>query len=246
MKLKLIISYVGTNYCGWQIQTKQNSPTIQNELEKALFSIFNEPIRVVGASRTDSGVHADEQVAHCVLPFTPKNMQWQRAINNLLPHDIRIVDALEVGESFHAHLDSTGKIYTYSLWTHESYTPPKLYPFVHHCGKVDFSKIEQAIPYLQGTHDFKSLENAGTELVHTVRTLEYICIKNISEHYYDIEFKGNGFLKQMIRNIVGLLVFIGQGRIEAYEIPSILEAKKRTALFPTAPAKGLTLTKVLY
>ncbi len=248
MKLKLLISYVGTNYCGWQIQekTKAYTPTIQAELEKAFFRILKTPIRVIGASRTDSGVHADEQVAHCEIPFNPKNINWQRAINTVLPHDIRIKHAVEMDDDFHAQFESCGKIYNYSLWTDVSYVSPRLYPFIWVCGKVDFDLIEKALPFFIGKHDFKSFQNTGTELAHTVRVMEYIKIHNLSDYHYSVEFKGSGFLKQMIRNIIGLLVHVGQGKINYMQVKDIIEAKERTPIYPTAPAQGLTLTKVLY
>ncbi len=250
MKLKLLISYVGTAYCGWQIQERNDDipqlPTIQNELEQAFLRIFKIPVRVIGASRTDSGVHAEEQVAHCTLPFEPKNMRWEPAINNQLPHDIRVKEVTIVDDSFHAHMGSTGKIYTYTLWTNRNFTPPRLYPFSWSCGAVDFEKINQAIPYLLGTHDFKAFQNTGTLIERTVRTLEKIEIIQVSEYQYDFIFKGSGFLKQMIRNIMGLLVYVGKGRVEVDAVKSILEAKVRDSIFPTAPAQGLTLNKVLF
>ncbi len=249
MKLKLFISYVGTNYCGWQLQDLGESiyrPTIQAELEKAFEELFKVPTRIYGASRTDSGVHAEEQIAHCILPFEPKNIVWERAINNLLPHDIRVMKAIKIDDKFHAQFDSIGKIYTYSLWTNPTYTPPKLYPFTWSCQNLDMQKIEKAIKLLVGTHDFKSFQNAGTSIEKTVRNLEQIEIKHISEHQIDFIFKGNGFLKQMVRNIMGLLVYVGIRRIEISQIENIFEAKERTAIFPTAPAKGLSLTKVIY
>ncbi len=241
-----MISYVGTHYNGWQIQEKTSLPTIQGEIEKALFALFKKDIRVIGASRTDSGVHADEQVAHFILDFEPKNVRWQQALNINLPFDIRIKQACVVDENFHAQKDSTGKIYSYSLWHDKNYVPPRLYPFTWLCGKTDLTKIEEALPLLIGTHDFASFQNMGTELHHTVRTLHDIYIEKISDNQSLFYFKGSGFLKQMIRNIMGLLVAVGKNKVKVEEVQAILEAKKRKNTILTAPACGLTLTKVLY
>ncbi len=255
MKIKLVVSYVGTEYKGWQIQEiAKNSthvgleqvPTIQGEIEKALLALFDKEIRVVGASRTDSGVHAEGQVAHFVIDFEPKNVNWQRALNVNLPFDIRIVEAKQVDDSFHAQMDSIGKIYTYSLWADKSYVPPRMHPYTWPCGKVDFEKIQQALPYLIGRHDFASFQNVGTELHHTVRTINSISIEHISENESLFYFEGNGFLKQMIRNIMGLLVAVGKNKIPITRVGEIVEAKKRQDTILTAPAKALTLKKVLY
>ncbi len=237
---------MGTHYNGWQVQEKTVQPTIQGEIEKALFALFQKDIRVIGASRTDSGVHADEQVAHFILDFEPKNMRWQQALNINLPFDIRIKEAKVVDDSFHAQKDSIGKIYSYSLWHDRNYVPPRLYPFTWLCGEVDLNKIEQTLPLLIGTHDFAAFQNTGTDLHHTVRTLHEIKIEHVSKNESLFYFKGSGFLKQMIRNIMGLLVAVGKNRLEIDEVKTILESKQRRNTILTAPASGLTLLKVLY
>ncbi len=248
MKLKLLISYTGTQYAGWQVQEKSHTlmPTIQGEVEKSLSLLFHQDIRITGASRTDSGVHADEQVAHCTIPFYPNNIAWLQALNNNLPEDIRIKDVQLVDDSFHAQYKSIGKIYTYTLWTNRNYISPRLTPFAWSCGKLNFEKIEQCIQYLIGTHDFKSFQNIGTEIQSTVRTIYAIDVVHSNEYQCDIIVSGDGFLKQMVRNIIGLLVYVGKEKISPLEAKSLLEAKFRNSIFPTAPAKGLTLTKVLY
>ncbi len=246
MKLKLLISYVGTRYAGWQVQENKEILTIQGELERAFLKTLKKEIRIIGAGRTDSGVHADEQCAHCIIPFEPKNIQWQRALNKVLPPDIRIKEVTEIHDNFHAQHDAIGKIYTYTLWTNRQYIPPKFAPYAWVCGELNYHLINEAISYFVGLHDFASFQNAGTEIKNTQRTLHSIEVTHISNNQSDIIFYGNGFLKQMIRNIIGLLVHIGQKRISPNQVEEILNLKKRTNLFPTAPAQGLTLTKVLY
>lgn len=248
MKLKLLISYVGTQYRGWQIQEHASlrMPTIQGELERAFMEVTGERVRVIGASRTDSGVHAEGQVAHCSISFAPKNIHWQKAINTRLPHDIRVKAVEEVDESFHAQFDAKGKEYTYSLWNNSLYIPPRQYPFSWMYDGLDYSKIEEALPFLIGKHDFASFQNTGTELEHTVRTIKDISFEHISQEEVIFTFKGNGFLKQMIRNLMGLLIFVGRKRITPEQVKDILEAKQRNNTLPTAPARGLTLKKVFY
>ncbi len=248
MKLKLLISYTGTQYAGWQVQELSHTymPTIQGELEKAFAILFKEPIRVLGASRTDSGVHADEQCAHCTIPYYPRNIVWLQAINNLLPLDIRVKEVTLVDDDFHAQFSSKGKMYTYTLWTDRNYIHPRLTPFAWMCGELNFEKIEEAIPYFIGTHDFKCFQNVGTELYTTERTIYSISLKHISKAQCDIVISGNGFLKQMVRNMAGLFVSIGKGKISTLQAVDILNSKCRNSIYPTAPAQGLTLTKVLY
>ncbi len=247
MKLKLLLSYVGTHYAGWQIQElNKDILTIQGELEKAFFTLFNESIRIIGASRTDSGVHAIEQCAHCIISHYPKDIAWNRAINNLLPEDIRIKSVEIADDNFQAHVDSTGKIYKYTLWTDRDYIDPRLAPFAWVRSPLDYKKMEEASKMLLGEHDFASFQNVGTDVDTTIRTLHKIEFKHISDKECEIYFYGNGFLKQMVRNLIGFLVHVGSNKLEAKKLEEILASKKRTNIFPTAPAHGLTLVKVLY
>ncbi len=247
MKLKILLSYVGTHYAGWQIQElNDNVLTIQGELEKAFNLLFNERIRIVGASRTDSGVHALEQCAHCTLLCDPKDIAWNRALNNVLPEDIRIKSVEIADENFQAHVDSIGKIYKYALWSDRDYIDPRLNPFVWTRTNLDYKKMEEAAQMLLGEHDFASFQNVGTHLESTIRRLDKIEFKHICEKHCEIYFYGNGFLKQMVRNLVGFLVHIGTNKLTIDSLEGIFEAKKRTNIFPTAPAQGLTLVKVLY
>ncbi len=247
MKLKILLSYVGTHYAGWQIQElNKNVLTIQGELEKAFYTLFNESIRIVGASRTDSGVHAIEQCAHCTISSKPKDIAWNKALNNLLPEDIRIKSVEIAEDNFQAHVDSIGKIYKYSLWTDRDYIDPRLAPFAWVRSPLNYKKMQEASVKLLGEHDFASFQNVGTDVDTTIRTIHKIEFKHISDKECEIYFYGNGFLKQMVRNLVGFLVHVGSNKLEVDTLEEILEAKKRTNIFPTAPAHGLTLVKVLY
>ena len=250
----LVIAYVGTAYNGWQIQartTGQPLPTIQACIEQAVAHILGERVHVHGSGRTDAGVHADAQVAHLDIPEHRTSLNWQLALNTLLPRDIRIVAARLVPETFHAQRDAVGKTYEYRLWLYRPYTPPKLYPFVWACGPVDVALMDKACTYLIGTHDFAAMRNSGTDVFSTERTIFRITHapdtpvpNNCRELIWT--FEGKGFLKQMVRNLMGLLVAVGQGKILPETIPLILESRDRQKSPQTAPARGLTLKRVHY
>ena len=253
-RLKLTIAYVGTQYYGWQTQARKNAaplPTIQTLIENAVAHVLGEHVHVHGAGRTDSGVHADAQVAHLDIPASRAAMNWQLALNTLLPRDIRITEAVIVPNTFHAQHSAIRKTYEYRLWLSRRYTPPKLYPFVWACGPVDVAKMDAAARYLLGKQDFASLRNAGTDLNTTVRTMLAIT-RTPDGPLHDDEcdlrwtFEADGFLKQMVRNSMGLLVAVGRGKLQPDDIPDILNACDRRTAPLTAPACGLTMKKVWY
>lgn len=248
-RIKLTIAYVGTAYCGWQIQQGHSAsqPTIQAALEEAASRIVQSPVRMYGSGRTDAGVHAKGQVAHMDVPPKHAHTSWQRALNRYLPHDIRIVDAEVVHDTFHAQFDALRKSYHYRLWHGTSYTPPDIYPFVWACGPVDSARMEAAAAHLVGTYDAAALQNAGTPIENTVRT-----IYRVERHKEPQKgeslwiFEANGFLKQMVRNMIGLLVAVGQNKQSPEAITDILASKNRCMAGLTAPAQGLCLETVLY
>lgn len=253
VRLKLTIVYVGTAYAGWQIQAGGEA-TIQGELERALESIAGRAVRVHGAGRTDSGVHADCQVAHADVPG--KNVDWARALNAKLPYDIRILTAEEADPGFHARLSATGKLYAYSLFCGPGPVPPRLEPFVWKVSALDPTAMEDAAAVLTGRHDFASFQNVGTPVADTVRHLRSIRRESgrlgpfCCPPDWPVEtwfFHGDGFLKQMVRNLVGLLVWAGGNRIDSIGVAASLAARNRQAVpSPTAPAKGLSLSRVEY
>ena len=252
--LKLTLAYTGTAYSGWQIQEKKNPPpTIQGELERALGSICKQHVRVFGAGRTDAGVHALAQVAHCKVPDLPA-INWLLALNTCLPPDIRVLAARPTHEGFHACFDAQSKTYRYELWL-SRLVPPRLYPFVWGCGPLDLAALEAALPLLEGRHDFASLQNKGSDLDNTVRTVYSLTCKLAAagrdslqkqDLLLELHVRANGFLKQMVRNMVGLLVAVGRHKFDAAHIPALLAACARHQAPPTAPARGLTLLEVHY
>lgn len=254
-RIRFTLAYTGTAYAGWQLQAEsQETGTIQKELETALSEIAGRPVRVHGAGRTDSGVHAEAQVAHADVPDKP--VDWLRACNAKLPRDIRILEAVPVGEAFHARHSATGKLYGYTLFCGHVPIPPRLEPFVWATPALDRAAMEGAAALLTGRHDFASFRNAGTPIADTVRELWAIRCEPGRAGPFSCPpdwpvctwfFHGNGFLKQMVRNLMGLLVFVGLGKIGLEDIAACLAAKDRQALpCPTAPARGLSLIRVDY
>ena len=259
MRIKLVLAYVGTAYCGWQIQCKPSPPpTIQGELEKALAQICGENVRVFGAGRTDAGVHAHAQVAHVDVPqrvAERRNFDWRRRLNALLPDDIRIVSAAPCATDFHARNSAVEKIYLYQFWQDRAFVPPALAPFVWRSGPLDMTAMQQALTHVPGERDWRSLQNAGTELESTVRNVisaRLLVLPSIP--FYPphapmlcLEVTANGFLKQMVRNLAGLLAFVGRGQVRPDDVPCLLDNCDRMQNpAPTAPAEGLFLARVVY
>ncbi len=250
-RLKLILAYLGGNYAGWQTQEwkqRVQPPTVQAEVEKAVSKIAAMPVRVHGASRTDAGVHAEGQVAHCDVPDHKSDMDWRKALNACLPRDIRVKECALVSEDFHARFHVERKAYTYSLWLNRRYVPPRLYELVWDCGPLDLDKLDLARHSLVGRHDFKSFQNRGTSLKTSTRTIFAIERRFSSEEseLLRLTFIADGFLKQMVRNLTGLLVACGQNKFDPAQIPALLEAADRQQAPLTAPARGLCLDWIAY
>ncbi|MDL2272181.1 tRNA pseudouridine(38-40) synthase TruA [Desulfovibrio sp. OttesenSCG-928-I05] len=254
-RLKLTIAYVGTRFSGWQLQDykmKKQPRTVQGELEKAVHRLLGShageaPVRVFGAGRTDAGVHAEGQVAHLDIPEGVRLEDWPRGFSALLPHDMAVTSIAVVPPDFHARMDATGKRYSYELWLDRSHLPPRLREFTWQTGPLDIAAMQQAVLPLIGQHDFASFQNSGSEVKTTIRTISAIHCEETGPSRLLWHFEADGFLKQMVRNLMGLLVQVGQGKLDAARVPDFLEARNRQALpSPTAPAQGLTLMKVFY
>ncbi len=252
-RLKLTIAYVGSRFHGWQIQATPGKPhprTVQQVLEKAAAHILGRAVHVHGAGRTDSGVHADAQCAHMDVPEEKANFNWRRALNSLLPDDVSVLAVEPAPPGFHAQHSAVKKLYTYRLWLPREYVLPAWRPFVWTCGPVDLAAMEAAACHMTGMHDFASFQNQGTDVQTTVRTV--YGIRSCSEPGVPQEllvawqFEADGFLKQMVRNLMGLLVAVGRGKISADRVAYVLESRNRAHAGVTAPAHGLTLTRVSY
>lgn len=242
-RVKLVVAYDGTNYCGWQVQP--NAVTVEGVLNQTLRDFLKEDITVIGASRTDSGVHAMGNVAVFDTETRMPAEKISYALNQRLPEDIRIQNSEEVPLDFHPRHQDCNKTYRYRVVCSEFPNPIKrLYThFVYR--ELDLEKIKEAASHLVGTHDFKSFCSVNTQVKETVRTIYYIDVQK-DEDELIIEVNGNGFLYNMVRIIAGTLLQVGMGAIKPEEIPGILKAKDRTKAGPTAPAKGLMLAEIKY
>lgn len=255
MRIKITLAYEGSAYEGWQAQLSPRQPaTIQSAVETALFTLAGRAIRVTGAGRTDSGVHALGQVCHCDVP--PKDWDWRKRLNAVLPGDIRVVNVELVEEAFHARKDARSKTYFYNFWLDPAFVPPAWRNFVWPCGPLDLELMQSALPLFAGMHDFASFQNAGTPVKSTTRQIREINLDAAAPdlappaeapQLLRLSITGTGFLKQMARNMAGCLAAIGKGKLTPQAIPQILAARDRRALpVATAPAKGLFLHSVEY
>lgn len=242
-RIKLTIAYDGTNYCGWQVQP--NGITVEEVVNKALKKLTGEDIQVIGASRTDSGVHALGNVAvfdtHTTIP--PERISY--ALNQRLPEDIVIVKSEEVAEDFHPRYCDCSKTYEYHILNTRIPIPTKRLTNYFVSYDLDVEKMRKAAGYLIGEHDFVSFCNVRTDVEDTVRTVTELEILKDGEEI-TIRISGNGFLYNMVRIIVGTLIRVGRGFYEPEKVKEILEAKDRKAAGVTAPPHGLILTEIRY
>lgn len=237
-RVRLTVAYDGTNYHGWQLQ--KNGVSIESVLNEALSSLFREEIKVIGASRTDSGVHALGNIAvfDTVSPMPAEKVSY--ALNQRLPEDIRIQKSEEVAEDWHPRRCVSRKTYEYRIYRGEFPMPVKrLYAYFTY-NPLDVEKMRLAAEYLVGEHDFRSFCQTGAVVETTVRTIYSI---NLEEQGADLVIRvvGGGFLYNMVRIIAGTLMEVGRGRYEPEHVKEILNACDRSTAGPTAPANGLTL-----
>ncbi|MEA2109813.1 MAG: tRNA pseudouridine(38-40) synthase TruA [Pseudomonadota bacterium] len=242
-KLKLTIAYDGSAYHGWQIQP--NGITIQETLQQVLATMTGESLTVYGSGRTDAGVHAWGQVAHIKTGTTiPLNGLW-RGLNALLPDDIVIRSVEAMADDFHARKSAKAKTYLYCLDNGSQPNPlTRLYSW-HIRKTLDIAAISRAADLLQGAHDFLSFKAADGETVTSVRTINKIRTWKRGNYLF-IMIKANGFLKNMVRIIVGTLVEIGAGKRDWQSLATVLAARDRRMAGVTAPSKGLVLRTVYY
>jgi len=249
---KLTIEYDGTNYAGWQVQksctshvARRTSKTIQGTLEKTLFQILQEKIRLIASGRTDAGVHALAQVANFKTESKIALEKLQRALNGLLPEDITISGVEEASLDFHSRFDVKSKVYRYTI-LNRSYRSALLrdkvyfYPY-----PLNVKLMQKEARVLLGKHDFSAFQASGNSQQSSVRTIKKIKINQNKDLVY-VEIEADGFLYNMVRNIVGTLIEIGRGRFHPGQLEKILQSKNRKFSGPTVPAKGLTLVKVNY
>jgi tRNA pseudouridine38-40 synthase len=241
--IRLLIEYDGTGYAGWQVQPDQE--TIQGRLEAALERITGEPIRVVSSGRTDAGVHALGQVAHFTTHSAMSPEEFRRALNGVLPRDIAVREASDAPEGFHARYSARRKRYRYVIIQGETRSA-----FGHRYGwevgyRLDVAAMRQAAKQLVGTHDFSAFRATGGSAADPVRTLHLLDVEEQGTEVV-ILAEAEGFLRHMVRILVGTLVEVGRGRLAPDEVQAILESRDRSLAGPTAPPQGLFLLEVTY
>ncbi len=242
-RYKMVLAYEGTAYSGWQVQP--HACSVQGSVEKALHRILQSPIRIVGAGRTDAGVHAAGQVAHFDCDQVIENRKILYALSSLLPPDIRVMTIQEVPDSFHAQQGAIKKWYRYRLWQETCLSPFVRHFVTHITTPLSMDNLDRAARILEGKHDFTSFANIGTVLPHRVRTLYSIRRSPAPGGFY-LDFEGDGFLYKMVRNLVGFLLEVGRGIRHVEEIPDIFEKRDRRCVGAAAPASGLCLMAVFY
>ncbi|MCQ2418946.1 MAG: tRNA pseudouridine(38-40) synthase TruA [Clostridia bacterium] len=240
---KLTISYDGSRYFGWEHQPDKD--TIQGKLEAVLCRMCDEDIEVIGAGRTDAGVHAKAMVANVRMDtkFTPEEIRDY--MNRYLPDDIAVQEVHEASERFHARYKATGKLYCYTCFDGEVKPVFRRKYVTVLDGRVDVDKMRRAASCLVGEHDFKSFCSNPQMKKSTVRIVDSIDIQRKKDYIY-LNFHGTGFLQNMVRILVGTLLEVGYGRIAPEQLVQILDAKDRKLAGPTAPPEGLCLERVDY
>lgn len=241
--VKLVLGYDGTDFAGWQRQAGRS--TIQQTLEEALAGLTGEAVAVVGAGRTDAGVHAVAQVASFRTRSRIPAEGFVFGTNARLPETIGVTAASDMPPGFHAQRDAKGKHYRYRILNRRA--PSALDArFVHRVGRpLDEAAMAGAAAVLVGTHDFSSFRNVGSVEGPAVRTVARLDVSRAGE-YVSVDVEGDGFLYKMVRNLVGTLLLVGLGRIGPEEVRKILDARDRRKAGPAAPARGLTLIEVRY
>lgn len=242
-RIRLTVAYDGTHYHGWQLQ--KNGITIESELNRCLKELLGEEIQVIGASRTDSGVHALGNIAVFDTAGRIPAEKVSYALNRRLPEDIRILGSEEVPPDWHPRRVVSRKTYEYRIYRGAFPLPTRrLYTlFVYR--PVDIERMRRAAEYLEGEHDFKSFCQTGAQVESTVRTLFSVRVLEEGPEAI-IRVCGNGFLYNMVRILAGTLLEIGYGKLNPEDMPRILAQKDRSSAGPTAPAHGLTLIKYEY
>jgi tRNA pseudouridine38-40 synthase len=242
MRLLFTIQYLGTHYAGWQRQS--NAISVQEVVETALSELCKQPMRVEGAGRTDAGVHALAQRAHADLPIAADSRGIILGVNNLLPHDIRIVAARPVAGDFHCRFAPSSKSYRYAIWNDPVADVFHFETSAHVAQPLDADRMDQAAAMLVGRHDFRAFTVLAPEVSSTVRTISRAAARRDGRGVL-FTVEADGFLRFMVRRIAGLLIEIGRGRLPVESLGDALEPRFEPSRW-AAPAKGLTLVEITY
>ena len=244
--IRLDIEYDGTNYCGWQVQSRQKAKkSIQGALEQALRKLTGRKVTLAGSGRTDAGVHALRQVAHFKTDSRIPSLKLQKALNALLPPDIAVTAVKDAVSGFHSRFWAVSKVYRYTI-LNRPYRSAFLRHKAYFCPwKLDLALMKREARALVGRHDFSSFKASGAKENCPVKTVERLSLSREGQLIH-IDIQADGFLYNMVRVIVGTLVDIGRGRLKPGSMKRILQARDRKLAGMTAPAEGLYLVKVRY
>ncbi|QOY37873.1 tRNA pseudouridine(38-40) synthase TruA [Anaerobacillus isosaccharinicus] len=238
----LTIQYDGGRYKGWQ-RLGSGENTIQGKIEQVLSELVGKQTEIIGSSRTDAGVHAFAQIANVKLDGKHSEMEIKKYLNRYLPQDISIKEVTLVHERFHARYNTKDKTYLYKIWN-EDYTNPFMRKFSMHVEKkLNIDNMKIAGQYFIGEHDFTAFSNAKSKKKTMVREIYSLDI-NENNGFVEIRVRGNGFLYNMVRKMVGTLIEVGLGQIEAEAIPTILHSKERNQTGIMADSAGLYLERI--
>lgn len=244
-RIKLTVSYDGTNYHGWQVQP--NAVTIEGIINETLSALTKEDIQVIGASRTDAGVHALGNVAVFDTESRIPGEKFSYALNQRLPEDIVIQESKEIEADFHPRYCDCEKTYEYSILNRAFPLPEYRNTAFFYYGKLDVARMQKATDAFLGEHDFAGFCSAGAQVKTTVRTIYALTVeKDENTDMIRIRVRGNGFLYNMVRIIAGTLIEVGKGTMDIESLPDIIAAADRALAGPTAPAKGLRLLQIRY
>jgi tRNA pseudouridine38-40 synthase len=241
--ISLLVSYDGTAYHGWQRQP--NAKSVQEVLQSAIETIVNQPVKLYAGARTDSGVHAEGQVVNFRSESSIDLTALERAVNSLMPADIRVTNARPVPDDFHARYSAKSKIYVYSILNTLHNSPFYGRYSWHIPYKLDIASMRDTIGLVIGEHDFSSFKKKDELYRSTVREVLGAGVKKRGDFVY-VVIEGTGFLRYMVRNLVGTLVLVGSGKLAREGFQEILDACDRQKAGPTAPAKGLLLREIKY
>jgi tRNA pseudouridine38-40 synthase len=242
---RFTLEYDGAGFAGWQAQAGGRR-TVQDEFEAAIERVTGQRLRVAAASRTDAGVHALGQVASARIQTRLSPAVLQRALNQAMPEDLAVVAAERVADDFHARYSAVGKLYCYRVWNTAIRSPLRSAKAHWVARKLDVPAMSKAAEAFVGRHDFAALQAAGSDVESTLRTVKRLEVEQESPGELVFWAEADGFLRHMVRNLVGTLLEVGSGRRSVESLTELLACGDRRRAGPTAPASGLTLVRVFY
>ncbi len=243
--LKLEIEYDGTNYAGWQVQPKARGKTIQSVIEKTLRKILREKIKLIASGRTDSGVHAKAQIANFFTHSSIPLSKLKLGLNGILPEDIKVTKLSEAANDFHSRFSAKSKLYRYTILNRDYSSPLLRHSVFFYPHPLDTKLMQKETQVLLGKHNFSAFQAAKGREKNPVKSIKKISVIKSNNFVY-IDIEADGFLYNMVRNIVGTLIEIGRGKLAAGSLKKILLSRDRRHAGQTASPKGLCLIKVKY